>query len=155
PEELFRRARVSTKSNSPSMTRVKGGNMIRMVAITFAVGALLVATAEAQVDPGVRGGAINGQPGATPTSPLPLASVTANNPSGILDFFNNGLDRFQDEEAVQGNGLGPRFNFNQCSGCHSQPTIGGTGPASNPQFTAVSSGIAGPGNTIPAFLTAN
>ena len=86
---------------------------------------------------------------------MPLASVNANSPNGILDFFENGLDRFQDEEAVAGNGLGPRFNFNQCSGCHAQPTIGGSGTPTNPQFSAVSNGIAGPGNTIPTFIQPN
>ena len=129
--------------------------MVRVIVpAAFAAGLLVMSTAGAQVDPGVRGGAINGQPGATPTSPLPLASVSANTPTGIHDFFDNGLSRFQNQEAVAGNGLGPRFNFNQCSGCHSQPTIGGSGPAANPQFTAVATGIAGPNNTIPTFITA-
>jgi CxxC motif-containing protein (DUF1111 family) len=123
-----------------------------------AAGIFLISTAWAQTDPGVRGGAINGQPGATATSPLPLASVTANTPTGVLDFFSNGLTRFQDSEAISGganNGLGPRFNFNQCSGCHSQPTIGGTGGAVNPQFTAIHNGIAGPNDTTPSFITQN
>jgi CxxC motif-containing protein (DUF1111 family) len=124
--------------------------------VAFAVGVLVVSTAGAQTDPGVRAGAINGQPGATATNPLPLASVSANNPTGVLDFFNNGLGRFQDTEAISGaanNGLGPRFNFNQCSGCHSQPTVGGTGGANNPQFTAIANGIAGPNDTTPFFIT--
>ncbi len=132
--------------------------MHRRIAAVFIAGVLTFSTAGAQVDPGVRGGAINGQAGATPTSPLPLASVAANSPTGIRDFFANGLARFQDQEAVanaQNNGLGPRFNFNQCSGCHSQPTIGGSGSANNPQFTAVSDGIAGPYNIVPSFITAN
>jgi CxxC motif-containing protein (DUF1111 family) len=127
-----------------------------------AAGILIFSTAWAQVDPGIRGGAINGQPGATPTNPLPLASVAADNTSGIQDFFKNGLSRFQEQDVVAngdsngfGNGLGPRFNLNQCSGCHGQPTIGGTGLANNPQFTAVSTGMAGPGNTIPSFLLPN
>jgi CxxC motif-containing protein (DUF1111 family) len=116
---------------------------------------------QAQTDPGVRPGAINGQPTATATSPLPLASVLSpgpNDPANALVFFRNGLTRFQDREAISGTantGLGPRFNFNQCSGCHSQPTIGGTGGATNPEFTVVSAGIAGPGNTIPSFITAH
>jgi CxxC motif-containing protein (DUF1111 family) len=113
----------------------------------------------AQTDPGVRGGAINGQTGATATSPLPLASVTANSPQGVAEFFANGLGRFQEAEAVSGgqnNGLGPRFNFNSCSGCHAQPSVGGSSPASNPEFTVVSNGIAnGFTNTVPSFLTAN
>ena len=31
-------------------------------------------------------------------------------------------------------GLGPAFNANSCFTCHSQPTIGGTSPAKNPQL---------------------
>jgi CxxC motif-containing protein (DUF1111 family) len=31
-------------------------------------------------------------------------------------------------------GLGPAFNANSCFTCHSQPTIGGTSPADNPQL---------------------
>jgi len=40
----------------------------------------------AQVDPGVRPGAINGQPTATPMNPLPLASVSSKD--GSLQFFS-------------------------------------------------------------------
>ena len=113
----------------------------------------------AQTDPGVRTGAINGQTGATATSPLPVASVTANTPQGVSEFFQNGLTRFQEVEVVSGganNGLGPRFNFNSCSGCHAQPSIGGSGAATNPQFTVVSTGIVnGSTNTVPSFITAN
>ncbi len=113
----------------------------------------------AQTDPGVRGGAINGQTGATATSPLPLASVTANSPQGVSEFFQNGLTRFVTPEVVSGgtnNGLGPRFNFNSCTGCHSQPTVGGSGPSANPEFTVVSSGIASSStNTVPSFITAH
>src|SRR5580658_4603062 len=113
----------------------------------------------AQTDPGVRTGAINGQAGASVTNPLPLASVAANNPTGSLEFFQNGLARFQEVEVVSGgsnNGLGPRFNFNQCSGCHAQPSIGGSSPATNPEFSVITNGIAsGTTNTIPSFLTAS
>jgi CxxC motif-containing protein (DUF1111 family) len=134
--------------------------MIRRIVPAAAIAAamLVIATAEAQVDPGVRPGPINGQPGATAANPLPLASVAANTPNGILDFFNNGLGRFQVQEAVANGpnkGLGPRFNFNQCSGCHAQPAVGGSGLPNNPQFTAVNNGIAGPSNTIPSFITAS
>src|SRR5215472_10121940 len=118
-----------------------------------------VAPSLAQIDPGVRGGAINGQAGATATSPLPLSSVTANTPQGVSEFFQNGLGRFQDVETVSGGanvGLGPRFNFVSCSGCHAQPTVGGTGPATNPQFTVISAGlVSGSTNTVPSFITAN
>jgi CxxC motif-containing protein (DUF1111 family) len=129
--------------------------------LAFSAALLFAGVAFAQSDPGVRPGAINGQSGATATSPLPLASVAANNPAGSLQFFQDGLTRFQDVESVSNsptgnNGLGPRFNFNQCSGCHSQPTIGGTSPATNPESQVIANGIvSGSTNTIPSFITAN
>jgi CxxC motif-containing protein (DUF1111 family) len=131
------------------------------IAVFFGLGAaaFFPCSAFAQTDPGVRSGPINGQSGATATSPLPLASVAANSPTGSLEFFQNGLARFQEVEVVSGganNGLGPRFNFNQCSGCHSQPSVGGSSPATNPEFSAIANGIAsGSANSIPSFLTAS
>src|SRR5262249_22056914 len=117
---------------------------------------LMISAAAAQTDPGVRPGAINGQAGATATNPLPLASVQANTPTGVLEFFDDGLDRFQEVDEVNPNGLGPRFNFNSCSGCQPQPTIGGPSSATNPEATVISAGIvSGATNTIPAFITAN
>jgi CxxC motif-containing protein (DUF1111 family) len=92
-------------------------------------------------------------------NPLPVSSV--NSTDGSLQFFQNGLGRFQDVESVKNsptgnNGLGPRFNFVQCSGCHSQPAVGGTGPANNPQFQVINNSIvSGATNTIPPFITAN
>ena len=116
-------------------------------------------TALAQTDPGVRGGPINGQAGATQGSPLPLPSVNANAPAGILDFFDNGLGRFQEVEVVSGganNGLGPRFNLNSCSGCHAQPAVGGSSPPNNPEFQIIAQGIAsGSTNSLPSFISAH
>jgi CxxC motif-containing protein (DUF1111 family) len=140
--------------------------IVRLVCVFTFVAALLVlpGPAFAQSDPGVRTGAINGQPGATTTSPLPLPSVGSNSPMGSLEFFQNGLGRFQEVEVVSGganNGLGPRFNLNQCSGCHSQPSIGGTSPSANifpnigPNLEAevIANGVAnGRTNTIPSFI---
>jgi CxxC motif-containing protein (DUF1111 family) len=105
-------------------------------------------------DPGVRAGTVD--------SGLPLASV-AQTPGGS-DFFANGLLRFQEIESVQGganNGLGPRFNSNQCASCHSQPAIGGTSPSStvfpfvgpNPETLVYS--LDGAQNTLPSFITPN
>jgi CxxC motif-containing protein (DUF1111 family) len=83
-----------------------------------------------------------------------------------LEFFQDGLTRFQEVEVVSkgaNNGLGPRFNFNQCSGCHSQPSIGGSGPSANiypdvgpnPESQVITQGIAnGRDNTLPSFITA-
>jgi CxxC motif-containing protein (DUF1111 family) len=121
--------------------------------------------AGAVVDPGVRTGAINGQAGATATSPLPVSSAItttaapSGTPAGVVEFFQNGLTRFQANEVVSGganNGLGPRFNLDSCSGCHAFPTVGGTSPSSNPQFTIVSRQVASSNtNAVPSFITAN
>jgi CxxC motif-containing protein (DUF1111 family) len=120
--------------------------------------AVIPAVVLAQTDPGVRGGAVNGQAGATQANPLPVASVLAENPQGALEFFENGLTRFQAVETVTDSanvGLGPRFNMNQCSACHAQPAVGGSGPASNPQFAAIANGtVSGATNTMPSFITA-
>ena len=143
---------------------MKRVSLVQVLALLAVV--LFSGTAFAQTDPGVRTGAINGQTGATTTNPLPLTSVTAESPQGILEFFENGLNRFQEVEVVSGganNGLGPRFNFNQCSGCHSQPSIGGSGPSANiypdvgpnPESQVITKGIASSStNTLPSFITA-
>jgi CxxC motif-containing protein (DUF1111 family) len=102
----------------------------------------------AQTDPGVQ--TASRGTGATIINP-------ANDPNGFTAFFNDGLSRFQEVENVSNspnNGLGPRFNSNQCSSCHAQPAIGGSGPAVNPQFLFISTGVA-PGDTMPTFITAN
>jgi len=108
----------------------------------------LAGTAFAQTDPGVQSGSRG--TGATIISP-------ANDPNGFIAFFQDGLVRFQELENVSNAanvGLGPRFNSNQCSSCHSQPAIGGSGPAVNPQFAFAGSPVA-PDNTTPYFITAN
>jgi CxxC motif-containing protein (DUF1111 family) len=117
--------------------------------VMFVLALFLCGMAVAQTDPGVQGG--NRGTGAA------LASVTAD--ANQNAFFQDGLTRFQDVERVsdpsnQAVGLGPRFNFLSCSGCHSQPAIGGTGPANNPQFPIAGSSQA-PRDTRPAFITAN
>jgi CxxC motif-containing protein (DUF1111 family) len=105
-------------------------------------------------DPGVRAGTVD--------SGQPLASVPLT--PGASDFFANGLLRFQEIESVQGganNGLGPRFNSNQCSSCHSQPAIGGSSPSAtvfpfvgpNPETLVYS--LNGAQNTLPSFITPN
>ncbi len=143
---------------------MKKVNLLHVLALVAVIS--FSGTAFAQSDPGVRTGAINGQNGATTTNPLPLTSVTAESPQGILEFFENGLNRFQEVEVVSGganNGLGPRFNFNQCSGCHSQPSIGGSSPSANiypdigpnPESQVITKGIASSStNTLPSFITA-
>jgi CxxC motif-containing protein (DUF1111 family) len=103
-----------------------------------------------QTDPGVQ--SANRGTGATLINP-------SNDPHGFYPFFQDGQNRFQAVESVSGspagnNGLGPRFNANQCSACHAQPAVGGSGAASNPEFQFPNDGVA-PTNSIPSFLTAN
>ncbi len=113
-----------------------------MIAALFLAG-----MAFAQTDPGVRAGAAAGGP---------LASVAADNPVGSLAFFNDGLDTFEEIDTPTDGGLGPRFNENGCAVCHSQPAVGGSSPAVNPQFTVISSGVASSAtNTRPAFILQN
>ncbi len=118
-------------------------------ALTLAM-LFLAGTAFAQTDPGVQS-ASRGT-GGTIIDP-------ANDPNGFTAFFNDGLNRFQDVESVSNspsnnNGLGPRFNSNQCSSCHAQPAVGGTGAAINPQFAFAGSPVA-PKDSTPYFITAN
>ena len=126
-------------------------NGIKLASVFVALAALsLPGIALGQTDPGVQGGPAR--------AGSPLASVSSSD--GSLQFFLNGLSRFQDIESVANsptgnNGLGPRFNFNQCSGCHLQPAVGGSGPANNPQFQVIANGVvSGSTNTIPSFITA-
>jgi CxxC motif-containing protein (DUF1111 family) len=101
------------------------------------------------VDPGVRHAAADNGP------PVPLPGLAADE----LAFFQDGMARFDTVEVVsgattrQGNGLGPRFNSNQCSSCHSQPYMGGSSPPQNPLLRVAAE--AGATNSIPWFITGN
>jgi CxxC motif-containing protein (DUF1111 family) len=65
-------------------------------------------------------------------------------------MFVVGLADFLEEEEVA-DGVGPRFNFVGCAGCHSQPAIGGTSPAVNPLFR-VTEELGFTGNVMPQFI---
>jgi hypothetical protein len=94
----------------------------------------------AQTDPGVRVGAgANG-------GPLPGLS------QGELSFFNEGLADFNSVEETD-EGLGPRLNLDGCVSCHSQPAVGGTAPAINPQVAFATA--FGQRNVVPSFITRN
>jgi CxxC motif-containing protein (DUF1111 family) len=67
-------------------------------------------------------------------------------------YFDVAKEVFQEVDAGP-DGLGPRFNLDSCSGCHSQPTIGGTSPATNPQVAVAT--LMGAKNVVPPFITAN
>src|SRR5258705_11284714 len=104
--------------------------------------ALLTATSWfAQSDPGPRGGSAG--------AGAPIGGLTP----GELDFFNNhGIPQFSQVEGVA-DGLGPRFNLDSCGGCHIQPALGGSSPATNPQVANATAN--GAKNTVPSFITAN
>jgi CxxC motif-containing protein (DUF1111 family) len=120
------------------------------IALTFCgIAALALATTgstpaqtrKGPVDPGVRGGPSG--------AGAPFTGLTADETA----FFQDGLSRFADVEAVSGganDGLGARFNSNQCLSCHSQPDAGGSSPASNP-LPAVAA-LNGAKNAIPWFI---
>ncbi len=96
-------------------------------------------------DPGVRGGTVDaGQS---------LGSLQTSDP--YYGFFTNGLARFNEMDGVA-NGLGPRFNTNQCASCHAQPNVGGSSPSTaafpflgpNPETQFASAH-----NILPSFIT--
>jgi len=96
------------------------------------------------VDPGVRAGAA-GAGG-------PLNNLTADESA----FFLDGIARFAEVEVVAGgsnNGLGPRFNSNQCLSCHSTPAPGGSSPAQNPLIQVAA--LNGAKNVVPWFIAQN
>ena len=110
------------------------------VVASFAAGALVAPAAFAVSDPGVRGG--------TAGAGGPIAGLTTNQ----VNFFNDGKADFASAEDLA-DGLGPRFNLDSCGGCHAQPAIGGTSPATNPQVAVAT--LNGARNTVPSFVTAN
>jgi len=106
----------------------------------------------AQTDPGLRGG--------TPSAGGPLSSVASDMPPTILSFFTDGQTRFVTTDSVAGMisgetgfGLGPRYNSRSCGRCHSQPAIGGTSPATNPEVADATAD--GATNTVPSFVVSN
>jgi CxxC motif-containing protein (DUF1111 family) len=118
--------------------------------VTVAASAALAGNVFAEAtDPGVRHAATDNGP------PLALAGLAPDE----LAFFEDGMARFATIEVVsganqrQGNGLGPGFNSNQCSSCHSQPYMGGSSPAANPLIQVANAD--GATNTIPWFEASN
>ncbi len=121
-----------------------GGRLFGAALVALGLGLITVAAAPMLVgaqtatasclpqpcDPGVRGGP------AGAGGPLPGLST------GESNFFSAGKTRFTEIDSVSGTisgeggvGLGPRFNMNECGGCHAQPSIGGSSPFQNPQMS--------------------
>jgi CxxC motif-containing protein (DUF1111 family) len=113
-----------------------------IVAVAFAAsGHNLAQAPKGPVDPGVRGGAAG--------AGAPLSGLTADETA----FFEDGQARFANVEVVTNganNGLGARFNSNQCLSCHSQPSGGGSSPSRNP-LPAIAA-LNGASNSVPWFI---
>ncbi len=148
------------------------------VCLSAGLASLAATIAQAQVDPGVR----RGPPGAG--GPLPgLTSIEQ-------EMFDEGIQRFVQLEApcdscsdlvigsytnpalanfvtlTNSSGLGARFNGDQCSVCHNQPALGGSGgfmvpnpqdpsgrqrPPENPMFDLIPH-RKGATNRVPSFI---
>jgi CxxC motif-containing protein (DUF1111 family) len=113
----------------------------------------MLASVEAQTDPGPRGGAA-GAGGNFPT--LNATEQIA---------FGRAKTVFQEVDSVSGTipgesgvGLGPTFNGNSCAMCHAQPAVGGTSPGliskqnpvPNPQVALAT--LHNAQNTVPSFI---
>ena len=147
----------------------------------LAIATVISMPAWAEKDPGVRGGA--------PGAGGPIVSRAAPLTNEELFLFTEGLHRFNQLESVcddcsdvivgsdtgedprlatktNSSGLGARFNGDQCSVCHSQPAVGGSGgflvpnpqdgasrfrPAENPMFHLIPHRKGGD-NRVPSFI---
>jgi CxxC motif-containing protein (DUF1111 family) len=122
------------------MSANRGRVSVVAAAIAFVAFQVHIASLQFQAqDPGVRGGdaAAGG----------PLAGLTPNQ----SEYFTTGQDDFEEVESVA-DGLGPRMNLDSCGGCHSQPAIGGSSPAINPQVAFANQD--GGSDHVPPFLSA-
>jgi CxxC motif-containing protein (DUF1111 family) len=120
-------------------SRWSSAALVLACACAWGAEARLASQTRAQ-DPGVRGGVA--------AAGASLDGLTA----GQKSYFARGLADFAESEGVS-DGLGPRMNLDSCGGCHSQPAIGGSSPAVNPQvaFAALNGGR----DAVPPFITAD
>jgi CxxC motif-containing protein (DUF1111 family) len=91
-------------------------------------------------DPGVRGGAAAAGAALDGLSPQEM------------EYFDAGKAEFEESESID-EGMGPRMNLDSCGGCHSQPALGGSSPAINPQIAFANQN--GGTDTVPSFLQLN
>ena len=140
-------SREIQSSNAQNFPRCKkwGGLFLVALFALVVLNAGRVAAQKVATDPGVREGVSAG-------------SAIAGLSAAQQAFFSAGLAKFRQLASVTGSvpntrkGLGPGFNALSCAQCHSQPAIGGSSPAVNPQIGAA---IAkGASNQIPSFITA-
>ena len=152
--------------------------LIRAIQTAAFVVAAFASVCFGQHDPGVRGGAPsagNSVPGLT-TNQLEMFAegkfrvteleATCDGCSDILPGSPTGQDPLL-QTITNSAGLGARFNADQCSACHSQPAIGGSGgflvpnpqarpsqrrPPENPMFDLIPH-RRGETNQVPSFIT--
>jgi CxxC motif-containing protein (DUF1111 family) len=119
------------------------------------VAAILLAAsaANAQTPPqGAQDTGIRNDGRAGAGGPLP------NLPDPLTQSFLSGQTTFKEVEMVAGanGGLGPTMNLNSCAGCHVNPAIGGTSPATNnPQVSFYMQNLKNTPNSLPFFITPN
>jgi CxxC motif-containing protein (DUF1111 family) len=138
----YRHSWVSEDNVPMTLRRIALKSFGGIVAVALATCVPALGQTKGPVDPGVRGGSAG--------AGAPLKGLTADEAA----FFQDGLSRFAQVESVTkgaNNGLGPRFNSNQCLSCHSQPSAGGSSPARNPQLEVAT--LNGAKNTVPWFIT--
>jgi CxxC motif-containing protein (DUF1111 family) len=111
--------------------------MAAVALFTFQVRISSQSTSFAANDPGVRGGAA----GAGDAFP-DLTTYQR-------EYFEAGKVEFEESEDID-EGMGPRMNLDSCGGCHSQPALGGSSPAVNPQIAFANKN--GGTDTLPSFL---
>jgi hypothetical protein len=114
-----------------------------MSKIKIALATLLLSTTTvfAAQDPGIRN---DGDPGAG--NPLPDL------PTPLAKLFDNSKDEFTQVEGLA-DGLGPTMNLNSCGGCHINPAVGGTSPATNnPQVAFFNKQLNHDTNGLPFFI---
>ena len=139
-------APTSARSDTAANPAAETANAVRETVAAFersatdsTSSALTIRPSSAR-DPGPRAG--------NDSAGLPLRGLTPPQ----LAAFNAGKVDFNEAEEID-EGLGPTMNLDGCGGCHSQPAIGGTSPAVNPQVAfANKSGMT---NRVPPFITAN
>jgi CxxC motif-containing protein (DUF1111 family) len=114
---------------------------VATVILLFGMSQNLPAQFRGPRDPGVRGG--------TAGAGGPIGGLTKDE----WDMFTGGQVDFGEEEGVT-DGVGPRFNFVSCAGCHAQPAAGGSSPAVNP-MARVPADLGFTGNVLPSFISPN
>ena len=136
---------------TPRASIIRIGSVMLSMVMMIAIGSSFSEEVWSQIgrfaarDPGVRGG-----PNAA-GSMLPGLSPLEQ------QVFGASKEAFQEVGSVQGTipnteaGLGPRFNLDNCAGCHAQPDIGGSSPRVNPQIDVAKK--EGATNEIPPFIT--